>query len=89
MTVAPNPARQGARITLVLPSGVSRLEVAVYDLHGRRVRSLWSDAGPSSTTFRVVWDGRSDRNIRVAAGVYFIRAAAGSLIALRRVVVVE
>jgi hypothetical protein len=89
MTVFPNPTRNGARITLAVRPDASGLEVVVYDLNGRRVRGLWSSAGPSVKTLNVTWDGRSDRGPRVPAGVYFIGATAGPLSAKRRLVIVD
>ncbi len=47
-----------------------RVEIRVYDVTGRRVRSLASrlfGAGEHS----LVWDGTNDRGQRVAGGVYF------------------
>ena len=49
-------------------------ELSVYDLSGRRVRSLSSPAGPSGS---VLWDGRTDAGADAAPGVYFIRYRQG------------
>ena len=89
MVVFPNPTRHGTRITLALAPHVSGIEVMVYDLHGRRVRGLWSSVGPSVHTVKLTWDGRSDHGSRVPAGVYFIKATTGAMSAWRRVVVVD
>jgi len=74
--VAMNPSRSPSRIEYRLPvAGTVALEV--YDLGGRRVRSLergWREAGDH----RASWDGRDDAGARVADGVYFYRLEAGS-----------
>ena len=77
---APNPFRSVTRIRFGLPqSGPTRLEV--YDVLGRRVRTL-VDAPHLGAGFHVaIWDGRDEGGLRVASGVYFcrLRAADGSL----------
>ena len=72
----PNPARGGARTWYAVPSdrAGSRLELAIYDLAGRKVRVLaqgTARAGRSSAA----WDLRDASGLRVGPGVYFIRLA--------------
>lgn len=54
-----------------------RVDVVVYDLVGREVRSvakgLWLDAGPQSLR----WDGRLAYRGSAGAGVYFVQLLAG------------
>jgi flagellar hook assembly protein FlgD len=47
-----------------------RLEI--FDLAGRRVRSLASGVLPAGEVTRE-WDGRDDRGHGVRSGVYFVR----------------
>jgi len=62
--------------------------VDVYDVKGGRVRSLDRAATrPASHVFQ--WDRRSNDGHRVAAGVYFISARAGTRDIARRAVVVR
>jgi hypothetical protein len=68
----PNPSRGDVQIDLALPQA-GRVEIAMFDPLGRRVRVLrsgWLVAG----RHRVVWDGRDDRGGSVASGVYYVRA---------------
>jgi hypothetical protein len=51
-------------------------EVAVYDVLGRRVRSLGIENGGGRPS--IVWEGRGDSGRRAAAGVYFIRISEAS-----------
>lgn len=72
----PNPSRGQVALNFDLPSA-ARAEVAVFDVMGRRIRGLVREtleAGPH----RLVWDGLDDRGQRARAGVYYVRAAAGS-----------
>lgn len=75
----PNPFRNRTTIGFSLPSA-SDHSLTVYDVAGRRVRTLSSgfrEAGPHE----VVWDGRNTEGNLVPAGVYFyaLRADAGEL----------
>jgi hypothetical protein len=53
------------------------LDLAVYDVSGRRVRELARGAYPAGARL-VTWDGRDTNGVRVASGIYFARLAAGS-----------
>jgi flagellar hook assembly protein FlgD len=51
------------------------VDLAIYDLTGRRVRTVLHGiraAGPGSVT----WDGRDEAGLRLANGLYFARLAA-------------
>lgn len=82
---APNPAQTiaGLIFTLAKP-GPARVEV--FDLAGRRVRSLANGhyaAGPTP----IGWDLADASGRRVAAGIYLVRAVAEGATAARRLVV--
>ncbi|HYM81627.1 MAG TPA: FlgD immunoglobulin-like domain containing protein [Candidatus Limnocylindria bacterium] len=70
--VRPNPFASTTELgfTLAAPGSV---DVTVYDLSGRRIRTLeqgaWLAAGPH----RRQWDGRRDDGTECAAGVYRVR----------------
>ncbi len=67
----PNPARGSAVFRLALPAaGPAR--VAVFDLAGRRVRTL-TDGHLDAGSTRLVWDGHSEDGTTAGAGVYFAR----------------
>jgi len=67
----PNPFLDRASISFTIDQP-SRVRMEIYDLNGRRVRSL-IDEQMRASEYEMVWDGRSDFGVRVAAGVYFIR----------------
>jgi hypothetical protein len=72
--VAPSPFVSGTHLQLALPGGTNgALRVAIYDLSGRRVRTLFDGAAPVST-LRLDWDGRDASGTAVPAGVYLARA---------------
>jgi hypothetical protein len=85
----PNPARAsvGTSFELSVPHGV-RARVSIFDVSGRRVADLVD--GPLEPGTHVLrWDGRDSRGSRVASGVYFVRARAGSFSHRGKVVVLE
>ncbi len=83
----PNPARTRTSLSFVIPSAsVARLEI--YDLTGRRVRTLLDEVvEPGSRD--VVWDLENSVHRRVAAGVYFCRLEAADESIMRRLVVLK
>ncbi len=70
----PNPFNPVTTIAFGMPVA-GAVEIAVYDVAGRQVRTLLSDEkGPGYHS--VVWDGMSDAGEKVASGVYFARLSA-------------
>jgi hypothetical protein len=74
-TITPNPFRTEATIHFVLPRS-GTVDVAVYDVLGRRLRTLRSGTLAAGEQ-RVIWDGRREGGARAAGGLYFIRVAVG------------
>jgi hypothetical protein len=82
--VFPNPSSDQSRLDYTL-ANAGHVDIAVYDVAGRRVRSL--DAGlREAGQHAVSWDGRLDRGIESPSGVYFIRIKAGTQSMTARVV---
>ncbi|MFH1567464.1 MAG: FlgD immunoglobulin-like domain containing protein, partial [Gemmatimonadota bacterium] len=70
----PNPFNGATAIEWVLPAD-GPVDLAIYDVLGRRVRSL--ARGPREAgAHRLTWDGRDDRGLPVGSGVYFCRLVA-------------
>jgi hypothetical protein len=83
-----NPVSTSSRLGFSL--GLEgRAEIAVFDLTGRRVRSLLRADRHPSGRFETVWDLRDGNGRIVAPGVYFIRLDAVQGSAGGRVVVVR
>jgi len=83
----PNPTTTDATIAFSLPVGVSgEYAVTIYDLAGRKVRTL--DAAASAPgRHEVVWNLADDGGRGVAPGVYLYRLNASCGSAVRRMVV--
>jgi hypothetical protein len=73
--IAPNPFRRSVEISCFAPQG-GRLELDVFSVEGRRVRTIAGRAGESGIG-RVIWAGDSDRHEAVAPGLYFLRMRTG------------
>ena len=79
----PNPFGSSTRFSYSLPKQ-TRVEIAVYDLRGRKVRTLRSEVQKAGHHF-ANWDGL-DRNGRsLASGVYSVRLGAGDQYRTQRV----
>lgn len=86
--VGANPASMESRIAFALgQEGDAHLNV--YDLAGRRVRSLVNDEVHPSGRFEAMWDLRDDSGRRVGSGTYFVRLESVQGNAQGRVMVVR
>jgi hypothetical protein len=85
---APNPFARGVQLRFDLPlapAGRWPVEVAVYNVAGRKVRTLvQADLEPGAYAY--AWDGRDEGGVTMAAGIYFVRIRAGTNEARERVV---
>jgi hypothetical protein len=88
LPAAPNPfnPRTKIRFRLATPAQVS---VSLYDLAGRRVRTLTSGRRWDAGSHALTWEGRDDRGQAVASGVYFTRLQAGAEVRTGRVVLAK
>ncbi len=68
--IVPNPFVTQTRIEYAVPQQ-TEVEIAVYDVSGRRVKALFSDVCKPGY-FAVPWNGCDDRGYRLCAGVYFV-----------------
>jgi hypothetical protein len=73
----PNPFAATSRIAYAVSGTGERVEIAVYDVAGRQVRSL-VNAFQAPGRYEVMWDGRGDRGELTEGGVYFVRAIVGA-----------
>ncbi len=80
----PNPAAGAVALTLEVPVRTD-LDIAVFDVTGRRVRTLHRGVVPAGP-FAVRWDGTDVRGRRAPAGLYFARAEGAGVSAETRVV---
>ncbi len=74
VSVHPNPS--AGDVTVRLGAGdPAAMTIDIYDVRGRRVRSLSATARGGEDT--ILWDGCDDRGVRLPAGLYIVRASDG------------
>lgn len=70
--VAPNPFGRMTSIAIALV-GLGPVRVDIFDLNGRKVRTLAEWSGADAGTRTLVWDGRRDDGSEAGAGIYWVR----------------
>jgi hypothetical protein len=83
----PNPFNPRTRISFELGE-TQRASLVVFDVRGRRVRTLLSkrlEAGPHWRD----WDGTDDGGRRVASGVYLVRLSTRTACATQRMLLLQ
>jgi hypothetical protein len=86
ITSYPNPFNARATIHLVGFGDDEPVSVVIYDLLGRQIRSFDLDQGEENFA---VWDGRDDRGIPAASGVYLIRASSSTFEATTKTILMK
>jgi hypothetical protein len=82
----PNPSSGAVGIAYSVPSGETRfVEIDVYDVNGRLVRSLVRE-NREAGRHEVFWNGEDESGRRVASGAYFCRMKAGAFDLTRKLV---
>jgi len=84
----PNPTTKTAVIRFQIPVKTS-VSLKIYDVTGRLVRTLTRAQSLEPGVYTVVWDGRSDRGLRVPAGVYFYRLKTEEYRATKKLVMIR
>jgi len=87
--ITPNPTSGESTIRYALPAS-DRVNLSVYDVTGRHVRTLVDGKLPAGS-YQAVWDGHQDRasGRLVKSGTYFIRLTAAGRVETKRVVIVR
>ncbi len=70
--LSPNPFRQTITLSYSL-SQAGQVELKVYDLSGRCIKTLLATQRLEPGVHSVTWDGKADNGQKVASGVYFYR----------------
>jgi outer membrane protein assembly factor BamB len=80
----PNPTVSAVEFEWVMPAR-ARVRIDICDVAGRRIRKLLEEEREAGEHL-VSWDGRDDRGVDSASGIYFVRLVAGESVALRKLV---
>lgn len=84
----PNPFNARTELRFSLPR-TAAVDLAVYDLEGRRVRTFASGEAWSAGAHALPFDGLDDAGRGMASGVYFVRFAGGGVVQVDKLVLVK
>lgn len=83
----PNPVLSQMSVDVLIPQISGIVDLAVYDLNGRRVAGLNSESTPGSHVS--VWNLASDSGEPVSAGLYFVKLSYRGISVTRKILVVN
>jgi hypothetical protein len=85
--VFPNPFNPSVRISYVV-NNAAEAGISVFDVRGRLVRRLFAgNLTPGEHT--ASWDAKDDMGRTVESGVYFVRVQVGSLVGVRKTMLLK
>ncbi len=84
----PNPFNPATQIRFDVTRDETYVRLEVYDVSGRRVRSL-VEGEMRPGTHVVTWDGRNEQGRRVSSGVYLCRLVSGNVVNTRKMVLLK
>lgn len=84
----PNPFLYSTRFVITAKDEHLPISVSVYNLRGQRVRTLAKDAAPR-TVSEMSWDGKDEKGMRLASGIYMLRLTQGNRSVARKVVLMH
>ncbi|UCG51964.1 MAG: T9SS type A sorting domain-containing protein [Candidatus Latescibacterota bacterium] len=85
----PNPFNPTTTIRYSL-ANEGRVDLTIYDVTGRRVRTLVDASQPPRVEgYTVEWDGRNEAGEPVSSGVYFYRLSAPGFVETKKMVLVK
>ena len=83
----PNPFNPTTTISYSLPTA-TKVKVVIYDILGHEVKTLVNNF-QNSGNYNVVWNGVNNFGEKVASGAYIYRVAAGSNIAVKKMILLK
>lgn len=83
----PNPFNPDTRIEYDLAQG-GRVDLAVFDVLGRKVATL-ADVFRPAGTYRAVWNGTGSNGKPVATGIYFYRLRTGAFSETKKMILLR
>jgi hypothetical protein len=84
----PNPFNPETTISYDL-SGESVVTLKIYDISGQVIRSVVNNQAMSAGQYKSVWDGRDERGVKVASGVYFYQLQTENFIAKKKMTLLQ
>ena len=90
MSSYPNPMNQETHIPYAVASakGSAEVQLDVFDILGRKIKRLVGESQKEGV-YEVTWDGRDNKGIDVASGVYLVRLQVEKQSQTRQIIVVR
>ncbi len=83
----PNPFNGQTQISYDV-KGNSEISLVIYDLLGRRVKTLVKEA-QTPGNYNVTWDSKDSNGNRLVSGIYFVRLKANSLVDTKKIILLQ
>jgi hypothetical protein len=83
----PNPFNPATIIEYSIASA-GLVEIAIFNVDGQKIRTLVGEVEMPGT-YRARWDGKNDRGVPVASGIYFYRLKAGSFCGVKKMLLLR
>jgi len=83
----PNPFN-GATVVRYILDRPRRLEAAVYDASGRRIKTLFKGTAKGGAN-RLIWNGKNDRGAAVSSGMYYIQVSSNRFLKTQKVIFIK
>ncbi len=80
--IYPNPFNPETMVQFTI-AGTRQVTLNVYDMLGRKVRTLLNDTRTPGT-YKMMWDGKDGDGVAVPSGTYFLRMEAGNNVQVRK-----
>lgn len=84
----PNPFNPATEIRYEVPAGANRVDLRVYDVSGRLVRTLVTGAAVPGR-HRTEWRGTDDRGLGLSSGVYYAVLESGDQRLIRKMLLLK
>lgn len=84
----PNPFNLATRIVFDAPKR-EKISLAIYDVMGRKIRTLIAEKSFAPGTHEAEWDGRTDNGAIAGSGVYFMRLRAAGRTQVQKIVLTK
>ncbi len=83
----PNPCNPATTIRYSL-ARKEHVHLSIYDVNGRRVRILVNEVQDAGSK-KVIWDGKNEKGVKMASGVYFYRLETPSYSMSKKIVLIR
>ena len=84
----PNPFNPSTSISFALQED-SNVELIIYNIKGRKIRSIFNDHISADQIQTVIWDGNDASNKQVSSGVYFYKLITDKKVYMNKMLLIK